>query len=288
MNLDEYRALKAQQEAQQEQQEVVENPTETEPTQPEVSETPPTETPEPTPTEPAETTPQEPAPSEPTPEPEPKLPESIEIDGQEVTLEELKNGYMRMSDYTRKTQEAKRLREQAEEALKILEQIQQNPQVAQQLQAYNVNVPDPVQQHIKQLEDSYYDLLIQTQLRELKDQHGEFNEVEVLNIARDEGINNLETAYHVWASRQGGGKSNEVAEVNIDEIKEELRQELLEEIKREQQAQVDTSTVIDSRPPMKDIQTTPQLTPAEMKVAKAMGISPEEYVVWRDGNKKKK
>ena len=278
MNLDEYRALKAQQEAQQE----------TEPTQPEVNEAPPIETAEPTPTEPTETAPQEQAPSEPTPEPEPKLPESIEIDGQEVTLEELKNGYMRMSDYTRKTQEAKRLREQAEEALKILEQIQQNPQVAQQLQAYNVNVPDPVQQHIKQLEDSYYDLLIQTQLRELKDQHGEFNEVEVLNIARDEGINNLETAYHVWASRQGGGKSNEVAEVNIDEIKEQLRQELLEEIKREQQAQVDTSTVIDSRPPMKDIQTTPQLTPAEMKVAKAMGISPEEYVVWRDGNKKKK
>src|SRR5690606_156866 len=35
-------------------------------------------------------------------------PITVEIDGKEITLDELKNGYLRQSDYTKKTQEARR------------------------------------------------------------------------------------------------------------------------------------------------------------------------------------
>ena len=38
--------------------------------------------------------------------------QSIEIDGQEVSIDELKKGYLRQSDYTRKTQELSRLKQE--------------------------------------------------------------------------------------------------------------------------------------------------------------------------------
>lgn len=37
----------------------------------------------------------------------------VEIDGQEVSLEELKKGYLRQSDYTRKTQELSKLKKES-------------------------------------------------------------------------------------------------------------------------------------------------------------------------------
>lgn len=43
-------------------------------------------------------------------------------DGEEVTLEELKRGYLRQSDYTKKTQEIAQARQQAQEAFGALEQ----------------------------------------------------------------------------------------------------------------------------------------------------------------------
>lgn len=217
----------------------------------------------------------------------PSTPETIEIDGKEVTIDELKNGYLRQSDYTKKTQEIRRKEQEAEQALQVIQQLQQNPQVAQQLsQELSLPILDPVQSQFTDLENKYFDLLIQSELRELHDKYGEFDETELLELARDEGINSLDTAYHVFTSRKGGGRSTEALDVN--DIKEQLRQELLAELKAEQDARVDTTTVIQTgggSAPLRN--NEPQLSPAESKVARMMGMGLKEYAKWRDAKKKR-
>lgn len=73
MNIDQYRAMKAQEEATKAQPNVVEEPVVVEP----IIETKPIE-------------------------PEPEKPITVEIDGKQVDINELKNGYLRQSDYTKK------------------------------------------------------------------------------------------------------------------------------------------------------------------------------------------
>jgi hypothetical protein len=213
-------------------------------------------------------------------------PNTIEIDGKEVPIDELKNGYLRQSDYTKKTQEIKRKEQQIEEAIKFMEEVQKNPQVAEQLsEQFQMPNLDPKQAQVKDLEDKYYDLLIQSELRALHDKYGEFDESEVLNIVMKENIENLDTAFHVMKSRKGGGQETQT-QTNPDELKQQLRQEILAELKKEQP--VDTSTIIQSNGGGSPIQdTTPQLSAQEQKVAKMMGLGAEEYAKWRDAKSKR-
>ena len=61
----------------------------------------------------------------------PSYPETVEIDGVEVPFEELRNGYLRQSDYTKKTQavaEERKVWEQEQaQAVKILESLRDDP-----------------------------------------------------------------------------------------------------------------------------------------------------------------
>jgi len=276
MNIDEYRALKAQMEKEKDQG-----------AQPNAQTQPATTT------NPASSAPQnaeaqqqaQPI-SEPQKETKPQekepladQPITVEIDGQKLTLDELKNGYLRQSDYTRKTQELSRKVKEAEQAIQVLNQIKQNPEVAQHL-AMTLNAPllDPVQSRISDIENKYYDLLLQTELRNLHDKYGDFNDAEVLQIASSENISNLETAYQLHKIRQGGGASQTL---DIDSIKQSLRDELLKELKSQQEAHVDTSTIIQTGGDIAPVQNPkPSLTPAQKKVARAMRMTDEEYMKW--------
>lgn len=279
MNIDEYRALKAQMEQEKQNQGGTPN-AQTEPTA-----TPNVATEQTKDVEVPKSTEQTPPATETNQTPEQtkvvEPPATVQIDGKELTLDELKNGYLRQSDYTKKTQELSRKAQQAEQALQMIQQIQSNPQAAQQLaQEYNLPILDPLQSHVSDLESRYYDLLIQNDLHNLHDKYGDFNDTEVLQIATSENITNLETAYQLFTARKGGGSSEKM---DIESIKQSLRDEILKELKSQQEASVDTSTIIQTGgdvTPVRD--TTPQLTPSEKKVARAMRMSEEEYLKWRD------
>ena len=69
-------------------------------------------------------------PPESTEETKPTIPDKIQIDGiGEVTIDELKSGYLRIQDYTKKTQEVSRKRKENEEAISFYEEIKRNPQL---------------------------------------------------------------------------------------------------------------------------------------------------------------
>ena len=242
MNIEQYRALKAEQENQ---------PT-VEETQVQTVEQPTIET-----------------------KPEVVEPTKIEIDGVELTIDELKNGYLRQSDYTKKTQEVSNQRKESEEAIKFYEYLKQNPQAVQSLQEHKVDVPaklDPTQSKVIELEQKMYDMMIEREIETLENKYKDFDVREVLQMASEKGMTNLEDAYKLVKSGKGSSTT--------EDIREQIRKELLLEMKEES---ISTKTIINytsTQPVAPHSEVT--LTPGEVKVAKGMGMSIKDYVAWRD------
>ena len=209
----------------------------------------------------------------------PQLPEFIEIDGQKLPLEELKNGYLRQADYTRKTQELAEAKRRLQYAEQLYNAIYQNPEVAQQVaEQFNLPYLDPNQAQVMELQNKYYDLLIEKEVNDLRSKYGDFDVYSVLQFAYDRQISNLEDAYHLYNSYYGANQSGDES-LDIETIKEQIRQEILQELK----SNVDTTSIIQGRGDSQPIQVnTPTLTEEELKVAQALNMSPEEYAKWRD------
>ncbi len=277
MNIDQYRAFKAQQEAEATQKtEQTQAAEEEKPTTEEVA---PEETTEEKPTTESEEKPVEEKPTE------EKLPDKIEISGiGEVSMEELKNGYLRQSDYTKKTQEVSRKSKEADEALALYNHLKQNPKLAEQfLQTKNLPPTlDPTNSKITELENKVYDMMLEKEIDVLQNKYSDFEAREVVKEAHEKKITNLEDAYFIVKARKQTGQPQDV--VDKDKLKEELRKELLKEIEEERKS---TQTVIsssDSNPVVKD--DAPKLTEMESNVARNLKMSDEEYIKWRDIGKK--
>ena len=80
----------------------------------------------------------------PTQKAEPQVPEFLEINGEKIPVDELKNGYLRQSDYTKKTQELSKTKRDLEYAQKLYDAFSKDPELAQQLsQQFNLPYVDP-------------------------------------------------------------------------------------------------------------------------------------------------
>jgi hypothetical protein len=198
-------------------------------------------------------------------------PQVFEIDGQQVTLDELQKGYLRQSDYTRKTQDVARQAREAQDALQLVEQIKLNPEIAKQLNY------DPIESQNRLLEQNYYDLLLQQEVNTLSTKYADFEVSEVLDYAVANQLQNLEHAYllnkQLNVSQASPISAPSVQAVNVDALKAQIRQELL--------AEQNTSTIISAQgtPPVavKDL----KLSNDELRVAKNMHMTPEQYAKWR-------
>ena len=212
-------------------------------------------------------------------EPKVEAPKEVEIDGEKVPFDELRNGYLRQRDYTKKTQELSKKRKELEEAEKLYSDLKKNPQVAQELNKV-VRTPeglDPVASRIRELENKIYDMKLEQEIGRLQNQYKDFDVKEVLNVAHTKKLSDLEDAYKIWRSSKGGNE-----EVDV----EKLKAELLEELKKEQNANKDTGTVISSKASKPVVESKePKVSQAEQRIARGMGMSPDEYVKWRDMKK---
>lgn len=274
MNLDQYRAIKAQ-EAQQS--------TPTEGQTPVVAEPTPQPTPEPTPTQ-TEPKVDEPGSIETQTENTPATSTALEkvvIEGVgEVDVDELKKGYLRQSDYTRKTQEISTMKKETEDAVALYQYLRQNPQFAQQmLQGSPVQQTlNPESNKLVQMEEMMYDLMLQNDIRDMQNKYEDFNTESVLKIADSRGITNLEDAYLIYKAT----KTTETP--NMEEVKKQIREELVKELAKEQQS---TQTLIKSGGTPIVQENKPTLSEREHTVAANMGLSDEDYIKWRDVDRKK-
>ncbi|MDD4804810.1 MAG: hypothetical protein PHN69_06625 [Candidatus Pacebacteria bacterium] len=266
MNIDEFRAIKAQQE---------EATPPTEQTKPPETENTPTNPPEIPPTEPSK-------PPESTKETKPTIPDKIKIDGiGEITVDELKNGYLRTQDYTKKTQEVSRKRKENEEAISFYEQVKQNPQLLQQIASGEAPTPhqlNPLQAKVLELEANLYDMKLENEINRLQIKYPDFEVREVLEIAHEKKMLDLEDAYLLSKS----AKPSE--SVNADELKKQLREEILKEIEAEKNTTTTVITPGNSGTVYEE--NAPKLTEAEKKVASRMFRKAKdpyaEYEKWKN------
>lgn len=279
MNIDEYRALKAEEETQASQpvDQVTSVATPTETTIPVVETSQAQSTSATIQTEGSPDVSLENTQPQTTETPTPTLPDKITIDGLgEVTIDELKNGYLRQSDYTRKTQEVSRKSKEVDEAVVLFEHLKQNPQLAQQLLQTKELPPnlDPTQSKVMELEEKLYDMMLEKEIETLQSKYPDFEIKDVLEIAESKKMTNLEDAYFL-------SKSNKpVAPQNMEEVKKQIRQELLLELENERKS---TKSIITDGGDVSIVQeNAPTLSESEMKVSSMMGMKPEEYIKWRD------
>lgn len=131
-------------------------------------------------------------------------------DGTVVPLDELEGGYLRQSDYTKKTQELASQRAEAEQALRLMAALQENPtETLEALQrqlgtADNEGDLDPYEQQLRehdqrfaQLEQERFDQELNSTLTNLEGQYADrgFDRDEVLQYAVDNEIPNLRAAF---------------------------------------------------------------------------------------------
>lgn len=208
-------------------------------------------------------------------------PQTILIDGQEYTLDEIKSGMMRQADYTRKTQELARQRNLADKTQKFYQDVLSNDDLREQLEQQGIEYTDPQQLQYEELNAKYHDMLLEKEVERLQDTYEDFDALAVMRFAYDNGYEDLEDAFHLMYSKGLLGESQEVEQtqaIDAEALKEQIRREVLAEL----QSNVDTGTIITSgaeTAPVKD--NAPVLSDQERKVARMMRMSEEDYAKWR-------
>lgn len=203
-----------------------------------------------------------------------EVPTVVEIDGETYTLDEIKNGMMRQSDYTRKTQELANQRKDVEEAIMLQEFLKANPDALRVLQGEqsaigNASIPneilssiDPIVNDIKNIKRDMQIQQIENEVTRLTTKYPDFDERIVLEKALEMGITDLEFVYK--------GLRNEPSQEDmIAKAKAELKKELIEN-------KGITKTVIKEEG-SQNTQEDIVLTSSERRIADVFGMSAEEY-----------
>lgn len=206
---------------------------------------------------------------------EPTTPDGIELDGEILTLDQIREyrkGHMRQADYTRKTQELARMRQEHAEAIELYEFLRNNPEIAQRLQEESPVAPaareltvDPI---IRELDMKVRTMEVEKALGLIKQAMPEADEIEILQIATDKRIS-VEDAFEQWKGK------------NLDKILEKRiksqTEKMVDKIKENGQT---TRTLMNPslKPPTENL----GLTSAEIAFARKMDMTPEEYKKYKN------
>lgn len=210
------------------------------------------------------------------------------IDGEEYTLEQIKEwklGNMRQADYTKKTQEIAKQKKEMQEAVSLYEYIKNNPDVATALRDvdYSGNVDEklksltPEQQRVQELEYKLAEKELNETINNLKSKYGDFNEVEVLMECDKRQIYDLEFVYKALRG------SKEPEKIDVETIKQQAIEEAKKQLMAELKSNADITNTIISTEGIQNVQTQPgdMLTPAEKAFCDKRGFDYNEYAQWK-------
>ena len=205
----------------------------------------------------------------------PSTSQTYNVNGKDLTIEELQTGYMRQQDYIAQREELNALREQNKQALELVEYLRKNPNLANKLLEEDsvdnnaVNVVNPLTERIEKLERERYVERMNNQIEMLKMKYKDFNEVDVLNKAVQMNTPDLEFVYH-------GMRGAKIDDIIAQQVKEQLAKAQEDMVKNTQATRTVVGKTSDVEPT-----TTHNLTQQEMRVADLMGISYEEYAKYK-------
>ena len=154
---------------------------------------------------------------------EDRLDDTVDVNGQAMTLRELREGGLRQSDYTRKTQEVAAIRKQAEWAENFQARLRQDPvgtlrAMAEELRLIPAGEEDftevtpeaqelyGVRQDLEQLKVARLAEEIRREVGELRSRHSDFNADEILPMLHELGeqgvVLTVEQGYYLWKGQQ--------------------------------------------------------------------------------------
>lgn len=228
-----------------------------------------------------------------------EVPDTVTIDGEAYTLDQIKEmklGNMRTADYTKKTQELAAQRKELKQAEEVFNFLRANPHILEQMAQVAPNAPvkglTPEAQRVAQVEQQMADIMLERDIARLQAQYPDFNVVDVLTVADQKQITNLEDAYFIARGSKGSvtppvtqekKEEKKDAPLDLEAIKAQVKADLLKELETER----NTSSIISSQGSAPTNNETPTLSAQEDRVRTMQGLSVEEYLKWR-GHKSSK
>lgn len=210
-------------------------------------------------------------------------PQEFEIEGLGMVkvddIKEWQRGNLRQSDYTRKTQELAKQREENADALEVYNYLRDNPNIIQTLKAIDeqgvvnqniINKATPESDMLREVMFKQRSMELDGKLEQLKQEHGDFDAVELLNTASAMKTDDLEKVWKVI--------NYDKIVINEQQAIEKAKAQIKAELEQNRQS---TQTIVST--PAQQVQQTAQvLTPDEIRVATGMGLSKEEYSKWKN------
>ena len=192
-------------------------------------------------------------------------------------LKEFRNGYLRQSDYTRKTQELARQRQEAQDALELYDYLRDNPQMVEALMkmdnganAQTIQRATPENAMMQQIIHTQKAMEIEMRLNELKSKYGnDIDEVALFQKANQLQTNDLEFVYKALQY------DNLLAE------KQQAQQNAANSLQSEIAANKKAVSTIVSPRQSNVVTQTPTLSADEKRVAALMGLSESDYLKWK-------
>ena len=192
-------------------------------------------------------------------------------------LKEFRNGYLRQSDYTRKTQELARQRQEAQDALELYDYLRDNPQMVEALMkmdnganAQTIQRATPENAMMQQIIHTQKAMEIEMRLNELKSKYGnDIDEVALFQKANQMKTDDLEFVYKALQY------DNLLAE------KQQAQQTAANSLQAEIDANKKAVSTIVSPRQSNVVTQTPTLSADEKRVAALMGLSESDYLKWK-------
>lgn len=173
--------------------------------------------------------------------------------------------------------------EETKSALELYKYLEENPHLVQAMrevdgQGYeklNSYIPDEVTKRLQELEDFVQEQQYNSMVNNLKSKYTDFDEDKVLEYAEKHEVYDLEVAYKAM-------KSENVQTPNMEELRKQLREEIKKELEEElKQNSLNTQSIIGGIEQKPSNHTEVNLSAKERRIARAMGVSDEEYAKWR-------
>lgn len=192
-------------------------------------------------------------------------------------IREMRDGNLRQSDYTRKTQELAHQREQHANATELYNYLQQNPHIVAAMRQAEANPNGFATQHaplteeqqmIRQIAMNQKSMELDMKVSQLKSQYPDLDEVALFQTATDMKTENLDMV----------AKALMYDKTDMNALREQIKAELKAELTGNNDA---LGTTVISNAPSSSAQPV-NLTAKEKQMAAIYGMSEEEYNRWKN------
>lgn len=208
-----------------------------------------------------------------------EIPTQIEETPKKPSKEEIKQLYEEYYGESQESASEPILDEQTTSALELYKYLEENPHLIQAMRDVDVNgyqqlnsyVPDEMTKKMNELEEYIQEQKYNSYVNELKTKYNDFEEDKVLEYAEQHEVYDLEIAYKAL-------KADSIEKPDVESLKAQIREELLAELK---QNSLSTQSIIGGISQKPVNQTEVNLSSKEQRIARAMGMSNEDYAKWR-------